>query len=212
MRWCIAILLPAWFWTGFAAAAEPEIWTTTGSDGHVRDFLLWPGGVAVSVSGGKHGDGRGLRGFWHESGKLRLVMMESGASAKIDTDRSVITEFDGGRSVSKRAENRPAAAIGAASARWLGVWIWSRAGAAGTRYVSLVSDGSALATPGTHGRWVRVPRGIRVEWHDGAIDLLQFDEAGAALRSWPRGSLTRADRPQPTRPERVGTDGFRVMP
>lgn len=212
MRPATAMLLPVLLCMGFTDAAEPEIWSVTGGDGRVRDFLLWPDGGAVVVSGGRNADARGLRGFWHGTKNSRLVMLESGSSAEIRIDRSTIKEFPDESEVNARGNSPHVSPIGDDSAQWLGAWIWHRPNAAGLRYVALISDGSAFADSDTPGRWVPVARGVRVEWHDGAIDLLQFDEAGAALRSWPRGASTKANRPEPTRPQRVGSSGFLVSP
>lgn len=197
---------------GRAAAAGPEIWATDGEDGSTRNFVLWPNGEAVMVSSGRDATGRGVRGFWHGTDRSRFVVLESGAGAEIRIGQTPVVDFDDGSSERSRVQARPASAVRDESVRWLGVWVWRKPNDPGTRYVALLSDGSAYAEPGSHGRWVRVPRGIRVEWHDGAIDLLQFDAAGALLRSWPRGFSTRSHRPEPTRPQRVGADGFEVTP
>lgn len=203
----LTTFLLAVFLAGVSAlhAGTPEIWTLQSAGKFSRDVLLWPGGVVVTVEAGKNA--RGLRGLWHGDDKSRTIILESGESFLIrDGEVRLLPALRSDRS------RMTADPIDEPMENWVGIWIWKRAAGPVAEYVAISSSGSTLSSENVKGIWVRVTGGIRIEWADGVIDVLQIEDGKHRLRSWPPGVVTRLAKPQTSVPFRVGSTGMEISP
>lgn len=191
----------------------PEIWACKDGDGETFDLLLWPDGTAVSTWVKGNDGAAGERGIWHRLGRNTLVLFVDGWTDRLSTDKSGETRHQGyqlGTPIDGEPTNEgPALRLKGTTADVVGVWIFQNASGAGSRYVTIRSDGKVFAD-GMAGTWVPAGKGIRCEWDDGAIDLL-FPR-GPQLRSWPPRVPTRSTPPVESRPLRVGSSELHLVP
>ncbi len=196
-------------------ASFEGVWATVDKDGDPFDLVIFPNGQAVTNWTKGPPGAEGERGVWRREGNRLLVFYTDGWTDVLESVDGQIRHrgYAPGVSLEGPPTNEaPAGRIEGPAGKVVGVWRLNREPDGSYLYLALLSSGRAVSTVngGTEGTWKPEGKGVRCQWQDGWIDLLEKGDSGWTRRSW-IGEET-GEAADVSAAVRVGEDRFAITP